>query len=876
MRALSVLVLLSGWLSANGADDRLWMEAKINGKPIRLCFDTGSDRIVLMREAAARLGLKVTDPPSNYVPSFSSVALGTTEECELTMAGTTLKTALATVRLPPWEHLEVDGMVGWSAIGQNLLFIDAENLAFRFLDKLPEQVNGWTQLHIDTNSAILRLELPDDQGHEETLLVDTGDPSGGIELPPQKWREWKTAHKHHPFTLRATYSPADGPGFAEESFARIFAIGPLLLRNVPVMQADLTSVTLGSPGYAATLGMAALKRLDLVLDGEHGIAYLRSKGSPAPPYEYNRLGVVFVPKDLSSEDRVAHVLKGSPAQHAGIRNGDLLLQVDGTDVTHWRTDTNALEISKVFRRPAGTKVSLTLRRDGKTIRTGVVLRDILAPIMDRPSGIKEEDLGEFPDRRANLVLSRDGLHIAYSIFQGSNQCVVVDGHVGQPYEGIGADTLQFSPAGGHVAFVAFEGGKQFVVLDGKPGAKFDGTGKQSLTFSPSGNHLAYTAWNGDKWAMVLDGKPGSAYDGLTSPVFSMDGAHMAYRAKRAGKWVAVVDGTPEYRFTGDIVDLPVFSADGKHLAYRAGKSMGQTVVVNGRSGPFYDAVGAGGICFSPDGNRLAYPAQRGGGWFSVIDGTEGPHHEGLWDAPILFSPDSHRVAYVATDAGKWMVVADGRKSPQHDGIIAGSLLFSPDSKHLIYEVNDGHKTFMILDGQPSPAYDGILDRTLVISPDSQHVAYGAGRGDRRFVVLDGQEGTDLDGIGLDSLHFSPDGHRLAYSAGKGREGIVVLDGKPGPAYDAILPGTPVFSANSKHVAYAAYSEWKISKWCVVLDGVCQTEWDDIIPNSLSFQNGGILTFLASKEDRLYRVRGPDTSDEKVQPGASQRRIRPPK
>jgi C-terminal processing protease CtpA/Prc len=81
------------------------------------------------------------------------------------------------------------------------------------------------------------------------------------------------------------------------------------------------------------LGLEALKRLDLIVDGKHGMAYLRPKQTRSVPGDHNRLGAVFVPRDDQSDDLVAHVLEGSPAFEAGIRNGDVLLSIGGRDLT---------------------------------------------------------------------------------------------------------------------------------------------------------------------------------------------------------------------------------------------------------------------------------------------------------------------------------------------------------------------------------------------------------------------------------------------------------------------------------------------------------------------------------------------------------------
>src|SRR5208283_2607688 len=109
--------------------------------------------------------------------------------------------------------------------------------------------------------------------------------------------------------------------------------GALLLTDVPVGEANPAQFTLGAAGYQASLGLAALKRLDMVVDGGHGVAYLRLRRADAPPYEHNRLGAVFVPPEVHQNDLVAHVVPHGPAYEAGIRDGDVLLKIDKLDVT---------------------------------------------------------------------------------------------------------------------------------------------------------------------------------------------------------------------------------------------------------------------------------------------------------------------------------------------------------------------------------------------------------------------------------------------------------------------------------------------------------------------------------------------------------------
>jgi serine protease Do len=68
---------------------------------------------------------------------------------------------------------------------------------------------------------------------------------------------------------------------------------------------------------------------------------------------------------------VSSVTPDSPAQRAGVRRGDLILQIDGRDVN----DSNSLR-NQVSRHQPGTSVSLTLQRDGQQRRVNVRLAEL--------------------------------------------------------------------------------------------------------------------------------------------------------------------------------------------------------------------------------------------------------------------------------------------------------------------------------------------------------------------------------------------------------------------------------------------------------------------------------------------------------------------
>jgi hypothetical protein len=371
--ALTILAVgLICWCAApSAAEDRIWVEAKINGKPTRLCFDSGASASALCPRTVQKLGLKFIPAPTN---DFShGVLAGDVEDCTLELEGAEGKASFLVLDLPAYVSADFDGLVGWWTIRRNVLRIDAAAREVSFLPHAPREVAPWAHLSLLTNSGSLDLQIPHDDGTNGVLCIDTGA-AGGIALPGPAWRRWKEAHPNMPTTVETVFTPSDGFFVCEEAWADQIAVGPIILTGVPIAQAGPAGTDRWGAHYEGTLGLAALKRLDLVVDGNNGVAYWRPKKTRPPSYSHNRLGAVFVPTVAHTNQAVAWVVDGSPAFEAGVRNGDVLLRVDEVAVTGWSDAW-----LRLFYMPAGHKLKLTLERDGRIFKTTAILREILCP-----------------------------------------------------------------------------------------------------------------------------------------------------------------------------------------------------------------------------------------------------------------------------------------------------------------------------------------------------------------------------------------------------------------------------------------------------------------------------------------------------------------
>lgn len=377
MRPILVIILCCLQIViVRAEDERIWIQAKVNGRDARFVFDTGdSDFYTLFRNGAERLGIAIT----NYTEpeDTNGIYVGYTPECSLKIQDQTLKVSFWVMDLPPslTNYFSADGLIGWLSVTNCVVTIDARADTMLRSWSVPRNATGWLKLSVQTGAPVLRLLVPDSTGKTSVLVIDTGD-SGGISLRSDLWRKWKSSHTNQPTTLIGKYIFGPGMTVREETWAKEIGFGPLTLTDVPVVEASPVDLGLGGEGYEATLGLTALKRLDLIVDSINGVAYLHPKNGKPPRYKHNRLAVCFAPQDLKSTNLVAQVLKDGPGYKAGIRDGDILLAVNGHDVS-WNNVGGLSLISDTQR--SGTKATLTLKRGTNVFKTRVVLKDILKP-----------------------------------------------------------------------------------------------------------------------------------------------------------------------------------------------------------------------------------------------------------------------------------------------------------------------------------------------------------------------------------------------------------------------------------------------------------------------------------------------------------------
>lgn len=160
---------------------------------------------------------------------------------------------------------------------------------------------------------------------------------------------------------------ANGP--VRGDFARVDALhlGEYLLKGVVTsFPSNLSWSRLGAPSadlLQGNLGNRVLQRFHLFIDCPHSRIILERNETFPEPFAFNTTGLRFAPWAPGSEAlEVAAVFKGSPAEAAGIKPGDLVTTLGGRPVSGFAVN----DIEALLEQTPGGELVLTVKRGSET------------------------------------------------------------------------------------------------------------------------------------------------------------------------------------------------------------------------------------------------------------------------------------------------------------------------------------------------------------------------------------------------------------------------------------------------------------------------------------------------------------------------------
>ena len=147
-----------------------------------------------------------------------------------------------------------------------------------------------------------------------------------------------------------------------------FKMGPYKFKNVPVYVFDDTYNITSYPYLAGLIGNDLLRRFNTIFNYQKRQFYLVPNKHYNEPFDYAYSGMELYLID--GEVMIGDVAKGSPAEKAGIKEGDIIIGVN--KVLH-----GTLQQMKEAVNKTGDKVRLLIRRDNALMQFDFKVKNIL-------------------------------------------------------------------------------------------------------------------------------------------------------------------------------------------------------------------------------------------------------------------------------------------------------------------------------------------------------------------------------------------------------------------------------------------------------------------------------------------------------------------
>jgi len=327
-------------------------------KPLSFILDTGAGGPVLDTQTAKDLGLKI-------IGKFEGRGAGEgTQEANLvSLANVKLgdlvidSASVMTISLKPlskYEGMPVDGILGYDIFSRFVVKVDYENQKLTLYEPSSFKYEGKGEiLPITLENSNPHVKAKIDGQYEGNFVIDTGARSELVLYTPfvQKYNfEAKTGKKIDVFSGIGIGGKAPG----KVTRVKSIDIGKF---NIPAPVTTLSSSEKGafaSEKIDGNIGGGILKRFTVIFDYPNQRMILEPNGNFAYEDDFDMAGLWLTKEGDTT--KVDFVVKDSPAFKAGIKEGDLVLKMNGQPTK----DLLLRDIREMFKAGQGKKVSLII------------------------------------------------------------------------------------------------------------------------------------------------------------------------------------------------------------------------------------------------------------------------------------------------------------------------------------------------------------------------------------------------------------------------------------------------------------------------------------------------------------------------------------
>lgn len=320
----------SGWLPFEFfGETRIFVTARVNGRPTQVMLDSGASSTVLDRRFAASLGL-VAKGDLVGEGGGGSASYSELHGVTLTLGDLSLTTdAAVALDLAPVETQvghPLPVVLGGEVFRDLVVDIDFKGRRIAFRDPARFRAPQGAQLAAMTPSGENQAIVAIVDGRPAKLLFDLGNASA-LALFPRFWdKPAFIANRSVSATMAGGWG---GMGVDGLTMVHSVTLGGARFRNLPARLEGLRSADARGGELDGNLGMPVLSRFHLVIDfGRHRV-YFAPPIDTARAFAVNHAGLTLQPGAQGA--KILFVAAHSPAEAAGLSVGDVIVAVDGSE-----------------------------------------------------------------------------------------------------------------------------------------------------------------------------------------------------------------------------------------------------------------------------------------------------------------------------------------------------------------------------------------------------------------------------------------------------------------------------------------------------------------------------------------------------------------
>jgi hypothetical protein len=355
--------------------EHIYLDGEVNGNPVTILLDSGAGATVIDSALAAGLGLETSG-------SLPARGIGGTREFSFVevpsyFAAGALVSDQTLAAMPLSEEFYsstgemIDLILGYDFLSRFVTRIDygSETITLFDPDSFSAVNADASTLPAERSMSLLSIEAVLEDSVPVTLLLDTGA-GGNIHLTPSFFE------KNPEFLNDRPSFETVIQGVGGEETITGFRIGEITLGDYTVPGGICSSFNGGDifNQYDGILGNGVLCRFILYLDYASGSIILEPSSLFEDGLSESLTGIGL---EIGDDNLVvSSVIQGSPAEEAGILEGDILIEIDGNAVSAEQLN----ELETYLPDTPGATVPLMLIREGNELELELTT-DYLVPMM---------------------------------------------------------------------------------------------------------------------------------------------------------------------------------------------------------------------------------------------------------------------------------------------------------------------------------------------------------------------------------------------------------------------------------------------------------------------------------------------------------------